>query len=123
MSGAATRLIAGVDLGGTKISACIATPEGVIARHRQAVPLDGEPGAIAASMRTLLEHCCADGQREWSEIESVGLSACGPFGRDGDGRGCRDQVRYPIAGRRLHWKPIAKRGSVRSRSSTMRRLH
>jgi glucokinase len=86
MSGAATRLIAGVDLGGTKISACIATPEGVIARHRQAVPLDGEPGAIAASMRTLLEHCCADGQREWSEIESVGLSACGPFGRDGDGR-------------------------------------
>lgn len=85
MSVAATSLIAGLDLGGTKIAACIAAPEGVIARHRQAVPLDGPPEAIAGLMRTLLERCCADAQREWTEIEAIGISACGPFGRDGKG--------------------------------------
>jgi glucokinase len=82
----AAALIAGLDLGGTKIAAVLASPEGILARQRQAVPLAGTPERIAQSMRWLLEQCCADAGARWSDIEAIGVSACGPFAQDSMGR-------------------------------------
>lgn len=79
-------LIAGIDLGGTKIAAVLASREGVLARYRQPVPLEGAPEDIANAMRSLLEQCCEDAGVRWSDIDAIGLSACGPFGQDRAGR-------------------------------------
>ena len=71
--------VAGLDLGGTKIAACIAAPSGVVARSRVAVPRTGDNRAVARAMIAELEQCCAQLAIGPDQLATVGVSACGPF--------------------------------------------
>ncbi len=74
-----TRWVAGVDLGGTKIAACVATEAGVVARRRTAVPRTGDTGAVARAMIEQIIECCAQASVDPDQLCAVGISACGPF--------------------------------------------
>ena len=71
--------VAGLDLGGTKIAACVAAPSGVLARSRVPVPRAGDTCAVARSMIATLEQCCAQLAINPGQLARVGVSACGPF--------------------------------------------
>ena len=78
-------LLAGVDLGGTKIAAVISDGERILARSRCPVPRHGEPERVSEAMIQLLDQCCGDARVSRDRIEAVGVSACGPFiGSRGD---------------------------------------
>lgn len=79
------RLVAGVDLGGTKIAACIADQTGVLTRMREAVPLAGDERTVARAMIALIRQCCDRASVDPQHLAAVGVSACGPFvGRAGE---------------------------------------
>ncbi len=79
------RLIAGLDLGGTKLAAAMAHRGGLIARNRAAVPQDARPRDLVRLMHELLEECCRQAGVALDELSSVGVSSCGPFGQDAAG--------------------------------------
>jgi glucokinase len=71
--------VAGLDLGGTKIAACVAAPSGVVARSRAPVPRTGDTGAVARAMIAELEECCTQLAIDPGQLAAIGVSACGPF--------------------------------------------
>lgn len=79
------RLIAGLDLGGTKIAAVLAHRQGLIGRSRALVPADTGAQGLAPLMRELIDECCRQAGVAIDDISSVGVSSCGPFGRDPQG--------------------------------------
>lgn len=72
-------MIAGIDLGGTKIAASVANESGVVARARMPVPRSGDDRAIARAMLALVDDCCREAGVRSDALHAVGVAACGPF--------------------------------------------
>ncbi len=77
-------LIAALDIGGTKMAACIADASGPLLRVTQLTIKTGLPDAIARQGLRLIDQCCARLQVDASSVRQLGVSSCGPFEtRDG----------------------------------------
>lgn len=77
-------LIAALDIGGTKMAACIADASGPLLRITQPTLRSGEPEAVARQGLRLIDACCAQLQIDPMAVEAIGVSSCGPFEvRDG----------------------------------------
>ncbi|MBM3408038.1 MAG: ROK family protein [Betaproteobacteria bacterium] len=72
-------VIAGIDLGGTKMAVCLASESRVIARHRAAVPKSGAESAVTEAMIALVSDSCMSLGIEPASLAAIGVSACGPF--------------------------------------------
>jgi len=76
--------IAALDIGGTKMAACIADASGPLLRVTQATLKHGAPDTIARQGLRLIDECCSRLQIDPASIDAVGISSCGPFEvRDG----------------------------------------
>lgn len=76
--------IAALDIGGTKMAACIADASGPLLRVTQPTIKSGEPDAIARQGMALIGECCARLNIDPASVQQVGVSSCGPFEmRDG----------------------------------------
>ncbi len=76
--------IAALDIGGTKMAACIADASGPLLRVTQATLKSGTPEAVARQGLRLIAECGALLQIDLSTVDAVGVSSCGPFEtRDG----------------------------------------
>jgi len=76
--------IAALDIGGTKMAACIATARGPLLRVVQSTLTHGPPDTIARQVLHLIDKCCQQLQIDPAAVQSVGVSSCGPFEvRDG----------------------------------------
>jgi len=77
-------VIAALDIGGTKMAACIADASGPLLRVTQATVTSGASDAVARQGRQLIVECCNRLQINSAEVQQVGVSSCGPFEvRDG----------------------------------------
>lgn len=76
--------IATLDIGGTKMAACIADASGPLLRVVQSTLKSGTPDTIARQGLRLIDECCQQLQIDPAAVQSVGVSSCGPFEwRDG----------------------------------------
>lgn len=76
--------IAALDIGGTKMAACIADAGGPLLRITQPTLKSGSPDTIARQGLRLIAECCARLRLDPSTVNAVGVSSCGPFEtRDG----------------------------------------
>lgn len=76
--------IAALDIGGTKMAACIADAGGPLIRVTEPTQKSGAPDTIARQALRLIDACCAQLQRDPADVQDVGVSSCGPFEwRDG----------------------------------------
>ncbi len=77
-------LLAAVDIGGTKITASIASQEGILARVYQATRKRGDERTIPRQVEYLIGLACrqADGDRR--RIAALGISTCSPFAKRGE---------------------------------------
>lgn len=77
-------VVAALDIGGTKMAACIATASGPLLRVVQSTLTSGTPDTIARQGLRLIDKCCQQLQMDPAVVQSVGVSSCGPFEvRDG----------------------------------------
>ena len=72
-------VIAGIDLGGTKMAVCLASESRVLARHRVSVPRSGTESAVAEAMIALVSDSCRSIGIQPASLVAIGVSACGPF--------------------------------------------
>lgn len=78
-------LYGAVDIGATKITASVCSREGIVSKVYQRTLKTGPCTAVAEQVFFLIEKACNAAGIEASEIEGVGISACGPFGKqDGE---------------------------------------
>jgi glucokinase len=83
-SDAPTTAVAALDIGGTKMAACVATASGPLLRVVQSTLTSGTPDTIARQGLRLIDECCQQLQIDPAVVQSVGVSSCGPFElRDG----------------------------------------
>jgi glucokinase len=76
--------IASLDIGGTKMAACISNASGLQLRITQSTLKSGMPDTIARQGLRLIDECCQQLQIDPAAVQSVGVSSCGPFEwRDG----------------------------------------
>ena len=76
--------IAALDIGGTKMAACIADASGPLLRLTQPTIKTGAPDAIARQGLRLIDECCARLRIDPASVQQLGVSSCGPFEvRDG----------------------------------------
>lgn len=76
--------VASLDIGGTKMAACIADASGPLLRVTQSTMKSGSPDTIAQQGIQLIDVCCQKLQIDPAQIQAVGVSSCGPFEvRDG----------------------------------------
>ncbi len=71
--------VAALDIGGTKMAACIADASGPLLRVTQPTIKAGAPEAIAQQGLQLIDACCRQLQIPPVTVQSVGVSSCGPF--------------------------------------------
>lgn len=71
--------IGGIDIGGTKMAATIASREGLLARVTQATVKEGSPRAPAEQGIALLRAACEQAEISLEQVGAVGVSSCGPF--------------------------------------------
>jgi len=72
------RLILGVDIGGTKIAAALATAYGeIVARRRRPTPAQAGPDAVISSLFTTIEETMAAGKIDSSQLLGIGIAAAG----------------------------------------------
>jgi len=71
--------LAAVDIGGTKITVCIARYDGIIVKLYQHVRLAGDVSAIPGQADALIGAACGYAGIQKSDIHSVGISTCSPF--------------------------------------------
>lgn len=79
MSNAISTVVAALDIGGTKMAACIARPSGPLLRVVQSTLKSGKPDAIARQGLRLIAEACQRVQIDPAALQSVGVSSCGPF--------------------------------------------
>lgn len=85
------RLLAGVDIGGTKVAVCLAAPSGageppeLLTRLSEATAKTGEPDALARQVLRLLDAACAAQGLARGDVAAVGVASCGPFVRGAGG--------------------------------------
>ncbi|MFM7760201.1 MAG: ROK family protein [Burkholderiaceae bacterium] len=76
--------VAALDIGGTKMAACIADAGGPLLRVTQPTERSGTPDTIVRQGLRLMDACCEQLGIHRNEVVSVGVSSCGPFAlRDG----------------------------------------
>ena len=76
--------VAALDIGGTKMAACIADASGPLLRVTQPTLKSGEPDTVARQGLRLIGACCAQLNIDSSLVRHIGVSSCGPFEvRDG----------------------------------------
>lgn len=78
-SNALPTAVAALDIGGTKIAACIANASGPLLRVVQSTLKSGKPDTIARQGLRLIAEACQRLQIDPSVLQSVGVSSCGPF--------------------------------------------
>jgi len=72
---------AALDIGGTKIAACIADAGGPLLRITEPTLKSGTPDTIARQGLRLIDECCARLQVDPASVQALGVSSCGPFER------------------------------------------
>jgi glucokinase len=72
-------LIGAIDIGGTKIAATIADASGLLARITTETVKSGSPEAVANQTINLLNDAARSVDVSIENIQSVGVSSCGPF--------------------------------------------
>ena len=75
----ASQHVAALDVGGTKMAACIADARGPLLRLTQATINSGSPDTIVRQGIQLIDACCEQLQIDPAQVQSVGVSSCGPF--------------------------------------------
>lgn len=76
--------LAALDIGGTKMAACIADASGPLLRLTQATERSGAPDTVARQGLRMIDACCDKLGIDALSISSIGVSSCGPFAlRDG----------------------------------------
>jgi glucokinase len=76
--------IASLDIGGTKMAACISNASGPQLRITQSTLKSGTPDTIARQGLRLIDECCQRLQIDPAVVQTLGVSSCGPFElRDG----------------------------------------
>lgn len=73
--------VAALDIGGTKMAACIADASGPRLRLVAPTLKTGTPDAIVRQGLRLIDQCCRQLQRDPLQVQSIGVSSCGPFER------------------------------------------
>ena len=78
------RYVAALDVGGTKVAACIADASRPLLRVTQSTIKSGDSDTIAQQGIQLIDACCQQLKIDPSQVQSLGVSSCGPFEvRDG----------------------------------------
>lgn len=77
-----TPWIGGLDIGGTKIAACLASVDGPLVRLTAPTPKSGAVSAPADQAVALLREACDAAGLPFERIERIGVSSCGPFVRE-----------------------------------------
>jgi glucokinase len=72
-------LIAGIDVGGTKVAVTIANDMGILHKLQAPVATSGANTAIAEQAWSLIEQACAAQNVPLASIHAVGISTCSPF--------------------------------------------
>ncbi len=72
-------VVAALDIGGTKLAACIADAGGPLLRVTQATLKSGAPDTIARQGLRLIDECCQRLGLDPAGVQSLGVSSCGPF--------------------------------------------
>lgn len=78
---------AGVDIGGTKVAVCLASPSDgagpppLLVRMSEPTVKSGQPGALAIQVLSMLDAACARQGLTRDKLAAVGVAACGPFVR------------------------------------------
>ncbi len=78
------KILAAVDIGGTKVTVSLADRERILAKVYQLTVKKGENTAVPAQVDRLISHCCDLLNIDKEEILGIGVSACGPFERKDD---------------------------------------
>ncbi|RJF96098.1 ROK family protein [Noviherbaspirillum saxi] len=71
--------IGALDIGGTKIAAIVAGPEGPLARITAPTPKSGTRRALPEKAIELLQTACRQAGIPDDRIDSIGVASCGPF--------------------------------------------
>ena len=76
--------LAAVDIGGTKVTASVSGPEGILAKVRQPTQLRGDNTALPTQVHTLIGHVCSRAGIQRDAVSAVGVSTASPFAREGE---------------------------------------
>lgn len=77
----AGELLAAVDIGGTKTTASLCGPEGILARVYQATRKRGDEGTIPRQVRYLVGEACRLAGVDLTRVTALGISTASPFDR------------------------------------------
>ncbi|MEO8837840.1 MAG: ROK family protein, partial [Herbaspirillum sp.] len=82
-----THYIGALDIGGSKLAACVADASGPLLRLTEPTTLTGSESAVPEQALALLQRACAQLGIAPSKLQQLGVSSCGPFVRDAGGIG------------------------------------
>lgn len=71
--------IGALDIGGTKIAASVADASGPLARVSEPTIKTGTPRALPEQTIAMLQAACEKAGVDFSQMQTVGVSSCGPF--------------------------------------------
>jgi glucokinase len=71
--------IGGLDIGGTKMAAVVAGPQGPLARVTAPTAKTGSERAVGEQAIALLQAACDKAGVDFASIDTVGVGSCGPF--------------------------------------------
>lgn len=74
-----TQYIGGLDIGGTKMAAMVAGPDGPLLRLTQPTPKTGSDRALPEQAMSLLEAACQQAGVPFVSLNVIGVASCGPF--------------------------------------------
>jgi glucokinase len=74
-----TDLIAGIDVGGTKVAVTLADSTGIVCKLQAPVAKTGLRTAIAQQAWGMIGEACASIARPMSQVQAIGISTCSPF--------------------------------------------
>ena len=76
-----TDTIIGLDIGGTKTTASVCGPQGILARVYQATRKRGDEGTIPRQVRYLVGEACRLAGVDLTRVTALGISTASPFDR------------------------------------------
>ncbi len=74
-----SHLIAGIDVGGTKVAVTVADHTGILHKRQAPVVTTGTKTAIAQQAWDLIVQACAAIDMPLNHLEAIGISTCSPF--------------------------------------------